>query len=521
MSYATVTAQDQLKRLALLSLAAWVITLTLSFFWNERHLHNSIHELAINEARISIKKDITYRQWVAVHGGVYVPVTAKTQPNPYLAAIPDRDITTLSGKRLTLVNSAYMTRQIIEMERDKLGPKVRLTSLRPLSPENTPLPWERVALEALSSGKEEYITIDVHEGKPYLNYVRPFFTEEACLKCHAHQGYRLGDIRGGMSVSIPLAPYRAQEQNQRQVLLAGHLLMFALGTAGIGVGHRLIGRTLKDQEVTQKMLHEAQVQLFQQEKMASIGQLAAGVAHEINNPIGFIMSNLGTLGKYLERLRGFIAAQDEIISEQEREEASQRLAQTKKNLKIEYIMGDIDNLITESVDGAERVKKIVQDLKSFSRIDGTEVKVVNLHDCLDSTINIVWNELKYKATLKKEYGDVPPLKCNPQQLNQVFMNLLVNAGHAIESQGEITVQTWREGKNAFIAISDTGCGIHDEVKTRIFEPFFTTKEVGKGTGLGLSISYDIVKNHGGEITVESKQGKGTTFTVQIPVRERS
>ncbi|ABB33685.2 multi-sensor hybrid histidine kinase [Geobacter metallireducens RCH3] len=261
-------------------------------------------------------------------------------------------------------------------------------------------------------------------------------------------------------------------------------------------------------------LKEAQGQMLQREKMASIGQLAAGVAHEINNPIGFIMSNLGTLGKYLGRIREFIAAQDETIAELEGEAVSQRLAQAKKTLKIEYIMGDIDGLITESLDGAERVKKIVQDLKGFSRVDEAEVKVVDLRECLDSTINIVWNELKYKATLKKEYGDVPPLRCNPQQLNQVFMNLLVNAGHAIESQGEITVRTWREGEDAFIAISDTGCGIPEEIRARIFEPFFTTKEVGKGTGLGLSISYDIVKKHGGEITVESEQGRGTTFTVR-------
>lgn len=264
-------------------------------------------------------------------------------------------------------------------------------------------------------------------------------------------------------------------------------------------------------------LKATHAQMLQREKMASIGQLAAGVAHEINNPIGFIMSNLGTLGKYLERLRGFIATQDGIIAELEREEASQRLAQAKKTLKIEYIMGDIDNLITESLDGAERVKKIVQDLKSFSRVDEAEVKVVDLRECLDSTINIVWNELKYKATLKREYGDIPPLRCNPQQLNQVFMNLLVNAGHAIETQGEITVRTWQEEEDVFIAISDTGCGIPNEVAARIFEPFFTTKEVGKGTGLGLSISYDIVKKHGGVITVESEQGKGTTFTVQIPL----
>jgi two-component system NtrC family sensor kinase len=180
----------------------------------------------------------------------------------------------------------------------------------------------------------------------------------------------------------------------------------------------------------------------------------------------------------------------------------------------------VDSLVAESLEGSERVKKIVQDLKSFSRVDEAEYKVVDIAECLESTINIVWNELKYKVNLVKEFEDLPPIRCYPQQLNQVFMNLLVNAGQAIENQGEVRVRTWQKGDDAFIAVSDSGCGIPEESRARIFEPFFTTKEVGVGTGLGLSISYDIVKKHNGEITVESEEGKGTTFTVRIPVAER-
>ncbi|BBA70596.1 ATP-binding protein [Geobacter sulfurreducens] len=276
----------------------------------------------------------------------------------------------------------------------------------------------------------------------------------------------------------------------------------------------------KELEGANAELKATHAQMLQREKMASIGQLAAGVAHEINNPIGFIMSNLGTLDKYLGRLRGFIAAQDEIINQFEGNEASRRLGLAKKTLKIDYILDDVGNLVAESLDGAERVKKIVQDLKSFSRVDEAECKVVDLAECLESTINIVWNELKYKVNLVKEFEELPPVRCYPQQLNQVFMNLLVNAGHAIDTQGEIRVRTRLEGSDALIAISDTGCGIPDELRDRIFEPFFTTKEVGVGTGLGLSISYEIVKKHNGEITVESEVGRGTTFTVRIPVEER-
>ena len=263
-------------------------------------------------------------------------------------------------------------------------------------------------------------------------------------------------------------------------------------------------------------LKEAQAHLVQREKMASIGQLAAGVAHEINNPTGFIMSNMGSLGKYVDRLTAFIAEQDRAIGELPEERRSE-IAKQRKALKVDLITDDLRGLISESLDGAERIKKIVQDLKGFSRLDEADQKLADINAGLESTINIVWNELKYKAEMKKDYGDLPQTKCNPGQLNQVFMNLLVNAAHAIEKRGEIAIRTREENGSISISISDTGCGIPKNVMSRIFEPFFTTKAVGKGTGLGLSIAYDIVKKHSGSIDVRSSVGKGTTFTVTIPV----
>ncbi|MDD2897148.1 MAG: PAS domain S-box protein [Desulfuromonadaceae bacterium] len=271
-------------------------------------------------------------------------------------------------------------------------------------------------------------------------------------------------------------------------------------------------------EKTYSELKEAQVQIFQQEKMASIGQLAAGVAHEINNPMGFISSNLTTLNKYIDRLSEFIAAGDQILVASAGSEETENLKALRKRLKIDYIMDDSRQLITESQDGAGRVRRIVQDLKSFSRVDQAESALLNLNDALETTINIAWNEIKYVATLTREFGDIPAIKCHPQQLNQVFLNLLVNAAHALgNSQGIITVRTWYEEEHVFVSIADTGCGIAEDIQKRIFEPFFTTKEVGKGTGLGLSISYDIIRKHGGSITVESEIGRGATFIVKLPV----
>ena len=277
----------------------------------------------------------------------------------------------------------------------------------------------------------------------------------------------------------------------------------------------------KELEKAYAELKAAQSQILQQEKMASIGQLAAGIAHEVNNPVGFIMSNLSSLQKYVSRLSEFIDVQTETIKKLSGDgKILNAIKESRKSLKVDYIIDDLGNLIRESLDGAERVKKIVQDLKSFSRIDEAEWKMADINAGIESTINIVWNELKYKATVKKEYGNIPLTKCNPGQLNQVFMNILVNAAHAIEKQGEITMKTWHDNGYIYISISDTGCGIPADKIDRIFEPFFTTKEVGKGTGLGLSIAYDIVKKHNGDIIVESEVGKGTTFTVKVPVVEK-
>jgi len=266
-----------------------------------------------------------------------------------------------------------------------------------------------------------------------------------------------------------------------------------------------------------------QSQLLQQEKMASIGQLAAGIAHEINNPIGYINSNLCTMKKYLAKICQYKQQCQKVWSELKEinhpkiTEAFESLENLSAELKLPFILEDIGSLVEESLEGVERVRKIVADLKSFSHLDEAELKEADLNQGLQSTINIVWNELKYKANLIKELGEIPLVRCYPQQINQVFMNLLVNAAQAIETQGEIRVKTAPAGDRVLVEISDTGCGIPPENLSRIFEPFFTTKEIGKGTGLGLSMTYDIIRKHNGEIQVESQVGKGTTFRLLLPI----
>lgn len=280
----------------------------------------------------------------------------------------------------------------------------------------------------------------------------------------------------------------------------------------------LRNRYLELSELNAK-LQDAHQQLLQSEKLASIGQLAAGVAHEINNPIGYVHSNIGSLENYIGDLFSILEAHEEVEKEVVGP-ALHAVRKLKQELDYQFLKEDIPSLMEESKEGISRVKKIVQDLKDFSRVDSTQdFQWVDLHQGLDSTLNIVHNEIKYKADVIKEYGELPQIECLPSQLNQVFMNLLVNAAHAMgNAHGRIVVRTRQDGDEVLVEVADNGSGIAEENLSKIFDPFFTTKPVGKGTGLGLSLSYGIVKKHNGRIEVSSAVGKGTTFCVAIPIR---
>ncbi len=267
-------------------------------------------------------------------------------------------------------------------------------------------------------------------------------------------------------------------------------------------------------------LSMAQQQLLQSEKLASIGQLAAGVAHEINNPIGYIFSNFGTLQSYLDNLFTMLEAYQGAEDAISVPETAARLRAMRTELDLGFLREDIPVLMSESKEGIIRVRHIVQDLKDFSRVDANQEWVwANLHHGIDSTLNIVSNEVKYKADVIKEYGDIPDIECLPSQINQIIMNLVVNAAHAIgEQRGRITVRTGSLDDTVWVEVSDTGSGISKENLTRIFDPFFTTKAVGKGTGLGLSLAYGIVQKHQGRIEVNTDIGQGTTFRIVLPIR---
>jgi signal transduction histidine kinase len=261
-------------------------------------------------------------------------------------------------------------------------------------------------------------------------------------------------------------------------------------------------------------LQTTQLQLIQREKMASVGQLVAGVAHELNNPIGFISSNVTTLADFVQRLRAMLETYEEVaLPEIDRS----RVGARRQELQVDYALKYLDAMISGIREGADRARKIVGDLRVFARTPDDVWQPVNLHEELDSSLTLLNHLLKDRIAVIRRYGSLDPVECVRSQIDQVFLNVLANAAQAIQGTGTITIETRREGPMAVISIADTGPGIPPDALRRIFDPFFTTKPVGEGTGLGLSISYEIVTKHGGEIRAQSPPAGGAVFTLRLPV----
>lgn len=282
--------------------------------------------------------------------------------------------------------------------------------------------------------------------------------------------------------------------------------------------NKKLERALIEVRENHQQLKDVHIQLVQAEKMASVGQLAAGIAHEINNPLAFVSSNMGTLRKYVDRILSIMKHYENVIDKTIVDEAAlTTLDQLKKKLQFEFVCDDLKNVLSDSDEGLNRVRNIVVDLLGFSRAGVDSIEKADINKALESTLNIANHELKYKATVIKDFADLPLVECMPSRLNQVFINLILNAAHALEVNGEIQIRTRKSNRYVVISIIDNGCGIAPENMNRIFEPFFTTKGVGKGTGMGLSLSYSIIEKHGGSIDVESEVGKGTCFNINLPI----
>ena len=461
-----------------------------------RQDHREHRIAALAEAKALYQKDLVFRLWNSEQGGIYVPVTAKVQPNPYLAHVPGRDVATTSGLALTLVNPAYMTRMVHELGAAELGMKGHITSLKPIRPANAPDAWERGILARFDQGVREVDELVALDGQPYLRYMGALVTQERCLKCHAFQGYKVGDIRGGISVSVPLTGLAPLEILRRHGLLVAALgLVWAAGLAALV---SLFSQTRLAQ-LAREREDNLEAQLHQSQKLEAVGQLAGGVAHDLNNMLTVILGHMGMLKDQLDpgdpRLR--------------------HLLETEK--------------------AAARSQNIVAQLLAFSRQSVLNPVTLDLADHIQGlmkTISPLIGEHIQLAIVSAP--GLWTIRFDPAQLDQVVLNLVVNARDAMPGGGEVTLSMTNvqldenftakhleatAGPHVLLTVHDQGCGMTPETAARVFEPFFTTKGPGQGTGLGLSTVFGIVRQAKGFITVYSELGLGTVFKIYLPAAQ--
>jgi len=284
----------------------------------------------------------------------------------------------------------------------------------------------------------------------------------------------------------------------------------------------------KNRALSQTLSHlkQSQSQLIQSEKMASLGQMVAGVAHEINTPLGYVKGNVENIKDVLEQIKGFIkncdrlarimTGEDDSIDDEKLASMLASVSNMNDSLQAYSLLDDISELFGDTLYGIEQISELVMSLKNFSRLDKSHIDDINIHECIESALLISKNTLKHKVEVIKKFGELPSIKCSPSQINQVFLNLFTNAAQAIDKAGKLLIKTYSANDFVYIAIEDNGKGIVKDDLDKIFDPFFTTKEIGKGTGMGLSISFKIIKDHGGTIKAASKPGVGTRFLIRFP-----
>ncbi|HUW76990.1 MAG TPA: ATP-binding protein [Gallionella sp.] len=285
----------------------------------------------------------------------------------------------------------------------------------------------------------------------------------------------------------------------------------------------------RELEQANAQLKSSQLALVQSEKMASLGQMVAGIAHEINTPLGYVQNNVAVGQELFQQIQSMIASYEALVDTLLDEQATEadiaalmrQISAFRHDMNAREMLGEMHGLMEDSLYGIAQISELVLNLKNFSRTDAAATEAVSLNDCIESALNIGRNVLKDRVDVVKELGDLPRITCAPSQLNQVFLNLFTNAAQAMEGQGKLHIRSWSADNSVHVSVADTGKGIPEDVLTRIFDPFFTTKRVGEGTGLGLAITHQIITRHGGEIKVDSRVGEGTRFYIRLPIATSS
>jgi signal transduction histidine kinase/ActR/RegA family two-component response regulator len=473
--------------------AAWTLATVASLTWNLSDLEATARTFAAVQARASFAKDVAYRRWVAEKGGVYAAVSAATPPNPYLKDNPRRDIALPDGQTLTLINPAYMSRQVFEIYDQDAGSRSHITSLKPLRPENGPDPWEGAALHRLSAGEADVLDFTTIDGKPTLRFMGRFITGKGCLPCHGFQGYAEGDVRGGISITVPLQPYLVAASLQRRHLLQAHVGIWLLGLLGLGFGGRRLHQRVLAQQAAQEALLAAEHRLDHARRLEAVGQLAGGVAHDLNN---LLMPILGHTSLALDSL----PAADPLRTD------------------LEAVRH-----------AAERARDLTRGLLAFGRKQRLERRTVDPSSALTNILPMLRKVVGERVRVVTQLAPaLPTIEVDLGLLEVALVNLAANARDAMPRGGNLVLATrlapagpaadpTRAPQFVEICVSDDGDGMSNEVKAHLFEPFYTTKPVGKGTGLGLASVHGTVAQHGGTINVDSEPGKGTVFRLLFPV----
>ncbi len=483
----------------------WTLTVGWMLGWNEWRQYDNTEDIARIQARAIFGKDVLYQRWNAELGGLYGAVSDTVPPNPHLEGLVDeRDITTPSGKQLTLINPAYMTRQVFELGIRVGAPPEHITSLKPIRPqnENAADPWETVALQQFEQGTAEVSAIEMINGEEMMRYMRPLYVETACLKCHKQQGYKVGDVRGGISVSVPMAPLRNVARLQTAANVGGGIALWVLGIIGLVWGGERVKRGIRRRRDVEAKLWEQTTQLRQMQKMESIGVLAGGVAHDFNN--------------ILTAINGYA------------ELALMTLPDPAIQRNLEGILS-----------AGNRAKRLTGQLLAFSRKQIYKPVTLALNPVIEELEPMLRRLVSEDINIEIDYQpNLPYIHADPAQLEQILVNLVVNARDAIDERAsiaaekEIILETGqvylddhyvathagsKTGKHVFFSVSDTGVGMTADMVNHIFEPFFTTKEMGHGTGLGLAMVYGIVKQNNANVYIYSEVGVGTTFKIYWPI----
>ncbi len=479
------------QRYAWVLAIVWTVIVVTSLVWNVVQMRNNTFEAARIQARTAFDKDVIYRRWNAGHGGVYVPITEKAQPNPYLD-VPERDIIMPSGKMYTLINPAYMTRQVHELVEDETGVYGHITSLNPIRPENAADTWETQALQTFERGETEFSSIEEMKGQEYMRLMRPLITEKGCLKCHATQGYQEGDIRGGISVSVPLAPLLVTMNSGIIALTTGHTLLWLTGLLGILLGTRRLTRGELERKQVENQLSDHRLHLEEANRHKS--QFLTNMSHELRTPLHAIIGFSQIL-------------QDEDVSNLEESE--------RGYAKDIYLSGT-------------HLLSLISDILDLAKVESgkmeLEVEPVKIKHLLEASLVMIKEKafnhnIELVADIPSELDDFE-LMADERKLKQIIFNLLSNAVKFTPDGGKITMGCKKEEEQLVVSVTDTGFGIAAEEVEKVFKEFYQTKDSSKsktpGTGLGLPLTRSFVEMHGGKIWAESELGKGSTFTFTLP-----